>query len=259
MGFLPGLYTGITCRTDPRRLMGGFYLEASQADAALDRLAASTRKHDLWFSFAGGSTSWVRKRLLRQRWSRADVQVVDTSTFHQWDPQQLGRVERRRWYLEQLERSRFVLCPRGAAPSSIRLFETLRAGRVPVILSNAWAPPPFIRWQACAVRVPERLVGRLPEVLAEYADRADAMGRAARAEWERTLASDRVGRTVVDALQLIGPAQAAHTRGQVAFWPVRYRLQRWRWGLRAVARGAVLAAWRRTGRPLPLPLNRDAP
>ncbi|MDP0500753.1 MAG: exostosin family protein [Verrucomicrobiota bacterium JB022] len=255
LAFLPGLYTGLSGRADDTR-RGGWYLEASAPDDALDAVAVDPRERDLWFTFAGGSTSWIRKRLLRHNFRRSDVRIVNTSAFHFWDPAQSGHGDRRAWYLDQLARSRFVLCPRGACPSSIRLFETMRAGRVPVILSDAWVPPPFVEWRRFAVRVPERHFAHLPEILADYDPQAPEMGRIARTQWERWLSLDRAGETLVAALLEIGLDAARQTPLTAWTWPARHRLQALRWQARAQARDVALKAWRRSGLPMPYALNR---
>jgi len=39
-------------------------------------------------------------------------------------------------YARLIANSKFVLCPQGVGPSSLRLFETLLMGRAPVIISD---------------------------------------------------------------------------------------------------------------------------
>jgi hypothetical protein len=67
----------------------------------------------------------------------------------------------------------FALCPSGTGPNSIRLWEALGAGAVPVILSDRWAPPgdPAL-WAAAAVTCPET-----PEALRALPDRLEALAR----------------------------------------------------------------------------------
>jgi hypothetical protein len=87
-------------------------------------------------------------------------------------------------YLGRISESSFVLCPRGLGASSIRLFEVMQAGRVPVIISDAWVAPVGPAWETFSVRVPEREVGRLPHLLAALEPRAQTMGELARAAWQ---------------------------------------------------------------------------
>ena len=44
-------------------------------------------------------------------------------------------------FRESLKQSTFSLCPSGSGPNSIRLWESIGAGSIPVILADTWAPP----------------------------------------------------------------------------------------------------------------------
>lgn len=77
--------------------------------------------------------------------------------------------------------STFALCPSGTGPNSIRLWEAIGAGAVPVILSDDYAPPGDLAlWQTAAVFCPEtrEALRDLPDQLAAIA--RDATGMAAR-------------------------------------------------------------------------------
>lgn len=88
-----------------------------------------------------------------------------------------------------LRQSLFSLCPSGTGPNSIRLWESLGAGAIPVILADSYAPPgdPAL-WQAAAVfcdETPEAiraLPARLEEIAADPA-RLAAMRQAGRQLW----------------------------------------------------------------------------
>ncbi len=119
---------------------------------------------DLLFSFLGSRSHPVRSAVLCLEHSRAVVE--DTSGFVFYDrsqPQAYDRQKAR--YTSTLLRSKFVLCPRGAGTSSIRLFETLAAGRVPVIISDQWVPPAGPDWSALSLQVPEAKVKTIPRLL----------------------------------------------------------------------------------------------
>ncbi len=71
-----------------------------------------------------------------------------------------------------LSQSIFSLCPSGTGPNSIRLWEALCAGSIPVIMSDSWAPPgSFHLWEAAAVFCDEteEAVQALPQRLATLA------------------------------------------------------------------------------------------
>lgn len=87
-------------------------------------------------------------------------------------------------FADTMINSRFTLCPRGAGTSTFRLFETMKAGRVPVILSDDWVAPEGPAWSSFSLTVPERHVTRLPEILEAHEHMAHTMGRTAREQWE---------------------------------------------------------------------------
>lgn len=72
----------------------------------------------------------------------------------------------------QLLNTTFSLCPAGSGPNSIRLWESMGAGAIPVILADTWAPPGDPRlWEMGAVfckETPEDIKA-LPDRLAEIA------------------------------------------------------------------------------------------
>jgi Exostosin family len=88
-----------------------------------------------------------------------------------------------RGYAEVIRASKFVLCPRGLSVSTVRLFETMRMGRVPVILSNGWVEPEGPRWDDFAIRVAEGDCARIPRLLEGYETKARSMGELAREQW----------------------------------------------------------------------------
>jgi hypothetical protein len=61
----------------------------------------------------------------------------------------------------------------------------MKAGRVPVILSDELVLPEGPAWEKCALFVRERDVERLPQLLEHREPDAAAMGSFARKEWEQ--------------------------------------------------------------------------
>jgi hypothetical protein len=97
-----------------------------------------------------------------------------------------------------MKASKFVLCPRGLSVSSIRLFETMKTGRVPVILSDGWVEPPGPAWEKFAIRVREADLARLPQILEEREADAVRMGELARREWLEWFAEETAFHTAVE-------------------------------------------------------------
>jgi Exostosin family len=184
--FLPGVFTGIEKRWASARTRPGFYLGRAKNEFTTYTPTA----HDLpyLFSFMGAvRNAPVRQKLAALSHPRAFFQDT-TAEFDRVLFRKMGRRERldyERRYAELIKASKFVLCPRGLSASSIRVFETLRMGRVPVILSDTWIPPRGPHWEECAIQVGERDFARIPRLLEERETEAVEMGERAREEWER--------------------------------------------------------------------------
>jgi hypothetical protein len=167
--------------------------------------ADAERRH--LFSFAGASdTHPVRSRILALR--VPDAHLVDTGAQRAWELQ--GEAKRRyeSAYVEGCRDSAFVLCPRGAGPSSYRLYEAMQLGRAPVVISDQWVPHAGPDWDAFCIRIAERDVERIAEVLRPRAGEARAMGERARREWERWAAPDvALSRMVEAAANLLAAPQ----------------------------------------------------
>jgi|SaaInlStandDraft_4_1057021.scaffolds.fasta_scaffold02018_2 hypothetical protein len=70
-------------------------------------------------------------------------------------------------YKEILTKSFFTLCPVGVGPNSIRFWEALSYGSIPVIISDdIWLPTvKGIDWSKCSIRIKEKDILTIPEVL----------------------------------------------------------------------------------------------
>ena len=83
-------------------------------------------------------------------------------------------------YRHILEDSIFSLCPSGSGPNSIRLWESLGFGNIPVILADSLKLPGNLQeWQDAAIFVPEdkKSIKLLPSKLRELAKRQDILDR----------------------------------------------------------------------------------
>lgn len=81
--------------------------------------------------------------------------------------------EQRKWatdYLESMIRNQYVLCIRGAGNYSIRLYETLAAGRIPIIVNTDQYlfRPSEIPWKDVAVWVEMKDIEKIGELVLDY-------------------------------------------------------------------------------------------
>jgi Exostosin family len=175
-------------RDRPWRSFPGVYasMPAGSFDATIQRAwgyvletdGPTPIQPDLLFSFVGSSTARCREPLYAL--SHPDGVVERSEGFALWDNRAAGFANWRASYLSTLHRSRFVLCPRGRGTSTFRLYETLAAGRVPIIISDDWVAPTGPDWHSFAIRWPEGVTTGLLETMQEHESRWDGMSVAAR-------------------------------------------------------------------------------
>lgn len=230
--FVPGVFTCAETTTHPaRRSRTGPYMrvvmDTAGAGAAHSDAADAQAQQDLLFSFVGRTeTAPVRAHIGRLRHPRA--LVLDASLPGQAVPADA--------FSRLLERSKFVLCPRGYGTSSFRLFETLRAGRVPVIVSDDWVPCTGPDWQAFSLHVREADVEQIPRLLEQAEVGHAAMQAAARETWADWFAPDVVFQRTVDwCLDLQRHQPASRAWDDVACRLGRWSpaMLRWHWAGRA--------------------------
>ena len=100
------------------------------------------------------------------------VQINETLAAQ--DPLVSGaeRRQQERTYRQSLQRSVFALCPSGTGPNTIRLWEALGCGAIPVVLSDTWKPPgPRELWDAAVIFLPDTPEGvmSVPRLTAQWA------------------------------------------------------------------------------------------
>jgi hypothetical protein len=198
---LPGVYVSMPASGFVARWqVAGTYF-ALDPLAASERLVGAAAEPDILVSFVGGATHPCRDAIFRIRDPRSYVQRVDGFLLH--DVQSERYDELRQHFADVVHRSKFVLCPRGHGTSSFRLYETMSAGRVPVIIADDWVPPIGPRWDEISIRWPEAHIDDLPRHLAGRELEAAAMGARARDAYERWFARDVVLAHQLDHLEAL--------------------------------------------------------
>ena len=136
------------------------------------------------FSFRGAPSHSVRFNLLKIDFGLDNAPVRQVDRWFDHNDQELGS------YVDEILQSKFVLAPRGIGTSSIRQFEVMQLGRVPVILSDDWVPPMGPCWNEFSIRVAEDRLHELPRIIGEREADWNEMGDRARDIWERYYAPD---------------------------------------------------------------------
>jgi hypothetical protein len=95
----------------------------------------------------------------------------------------ISLAEATRRYNEVLSDSVFSLCPEGAGPNTLRFWESLAVGAIPVVLSDHWTPPTLVQqsvgWSDCCLFFPtDQLASLFPFLRGISSERIEAMSAA---------------------------------------------------------------------------------
>jgi len=110
-------------------------------------------------SFVGCfDTHHTRRELQETLKGKKHCQVVDTKNWHFYKNQQ-EKNKNSKFYTKDLGNTKIALCPRGTGPSTIRLWESMAMGCVPLLISNTVKLPlsrTLVEWENCCIFVPEK-------------------------------------------------------------------------------------------------------
>lgn len=135
-------------------------------------------KKDILYSFIGLRSHRCRAVIFSMKHPKSTVIKERKSWFLAMNQQNIQTQKMAQEYKDVLSRSRFSLCPRGHEPSSFRFWESLKAGAIPVFISDAARLPRGFNWNSCIIRVPEKDIEKIPTILASISiDQELAMRR----------------------------------------------------------------------------------
>lgn len=188
---LPGVYTCLERQWHQKsRTRAGHYTQVGEYEACIPSRRAQDATH--LYTFLGRcATHPVRRQLLEISDPRGSILATDGGS------DEAGPRSPRAYY-DHLESGLFGLCPRGLGSSSFRLFECMRMGRAPVVISDSWVPPEGPKWDEFSLRVPEAQVPQLPGYLREMSPRAVDMGERALSAYKAWFSKEATFHRVVN-------------------------------------------------------------
>ncbi|WP_411816550.1 exostosin family protein [Hyphococcus sp. DH-69] len=152
---------------------------------------ASERERDFLFSFIGAkSNQWyltdTRLHIIdmlsddprglvigREDWHYNKIVYSHQVKSEHADPTGLIDLDHSELFKATLNRSIFSLCPSGSGPNSIRLWESIASGAIPVIMADTYLPPGNMDlWKEAAIVVEET-----PEAIAALPDQLAALSK----------------------------------------------------------------------------------
>lgn len=221
MPLLHGIYTSAKTHMNTfRRFRSGAYnlfppstrnpcIEDHNGKAYLD-----PKKHLV--SFWGQDSSSVRKGLF-QLPAEEGVEIINTTGKYSAFVEN-PRGDFQKGYFESLRASKFALCPRGTSPSSIRLFEAMKMGVAPIIVSDAQLLPSGPDWGDFALFVPENRIGEIGRIAAAQESSYQERGHKARTAYEMFFSDEVYFNYLVRQMVEIGETQLLPER---VFWFLR--------------------------------------
>jgi hypothetical protein len=165
------------------------------------------------FSFMGASRTYpiVREKIIQL--FQGDKNIQDTKNSNSWELNEIDRDLYFRNYAQTLVQSKFILCPRGIGPSSYRHFESMKLGIAPVIISDEWIEIEGIDWKSCSIRIKEKDVSEIYNILASRENEYLELGVNARKNYEKFMSFENQFHFISDAA-----AKLHSLRNEVTFF-----------------------------------------
>jgi Exostosin family len=194
---------------------------------------SAQRSPDLLASFLGRNCHPIREHLLAMNFPKDKILIEDTSSFNAFTLGREGKLGQQQHYFEICLRSKFILCPRGAGPNSIRLFEALKMGIAPVIISDAWVRCEGPRWDDFALFIAEKDIDTVESAMEHIESEYQQRGKLARQAYEEFFSPQVYFNYLVNAAVSARQSRIIPERLFVSLWPVQRLLrkarQRGRW------------------------------
>ncbi len=160
LGVLPGIYSSLPPQCfDSKLHLSWPHLEAPNKAVEIAPMTCPSQAQ-LLFNFVGSRSHRLRKKLfsLYGSTSGGDWKVVEIDRWYNHTEGEQNQ------YVQDIINSWFVLCPRGIAAYSHRIFESILLERVPVIIADDWVPFSFPE-QGYYIRIPEKEIGQIVPIL----------------------------------------------------------------------------------------------
>lgn len=135
---------------------------------AINGLNPTNTIKNIWASFVGAEyTHFTRAQIFKLFANDERFVLINRGKTWHFYLKEEQLAQNTHEYQDILVRSRFALCPRGTGASTIRFWESLQAGAIPVLISDSMRLPDYFDWDKCIVRVKETDVHLIPEILSK--------------------------------------------------------------------------------------------
>ena len=94
----------------------------------------------------------------RQDYGEVELEIIEAAGFR-------GSEQQKQQFVRHLEAMTYIVCPRGIENFSIRVYEVLKFGRIPVIIDTDMVLPQEIEWGRVSIRVPYNSLDKLYDII----------------------------------------------------------------------------------------------
>ena len=134
---------------------------------------------------------------------KGNVIFESTPNFFCHLPEETQKKMQATW-TDALNTSKFILAPRGCGLNSIRFFEALSFGRIPILIADDTKLPleEKIDYSEFVIRVPESEMDTIPQLIEEFKEKNDLViaSRLALTTWEENFSGGRLRRYLENVL-----------------------------------------------------------
>lgn len=194
-----GIYTSMpaSCFVEGKHIANGYYVNPNSP--ITEEYKNLQPNPEFLFSFVGVTHTHIIRKIITEEFSNHKRSVIiPRKKEHFLNYSESLQSE----YREIMSKSKFVLCPRGYASSSYRIYEAMQLGRVPVIISDEWVPPQGknIDWNQFSIRIKENQIEEIPLILEKYEAQYEEMSRQARLAWESRFTQEKNIEYAIDVI-----------------------------------------------------------
>ena len=128
----------------------------------IEKPIALSNRPNLFCFYGASFTHETRKKILNHYKAHPDFNLMDTGAWH-FDKSNEARSQIEADYSKCLSECVFSLCPRGTGPSTIRIWDSLALGCIPVIFSDGLKMPipNYVNWEDSCIFIPESSIDNI--------------------------------------------------------------------------------------------------
>lgn len=162
------------------------------------------KKKDIFYSFIGCNDNPIRKKIFQMSHPKSTV-IIKRQTLHFyidiWEnslQSKLRKEKEKHQYQDILSRSRFSLCPSGRGPGTLRFWESLQAGAIPILISDELCLPKNYDWNSCIIRIPINNLKNLTQILSSIDSNKENMMRIKCLEFHKIFSKNNLIKVIHD-------------------------------------------------------------